>query len=148
MPTLAKNKKAYFDYEILDTYEAGLVLTGQEVKAAKNGHINFQGAFVGFYKNEAFLKNAHISKYKYAAPAEEYHPEQDRKLLLHRKEIAYLRGKSEERGLTIIPLSLYTKGARVKLELGVAKGKKKYDKRASIKKREQQREDARLAKER
>ncbi len=148
MPILAKNKKAYFDYEILQTLEAGLVLTGAEVKSLRRGHINFQGAFISIQLKHAYLKQAHIGHYPYAAQVPGENPERERKLLLHAKEIAYLRSKLEERGLTVIPLSLYTKGPRIKLEIAIAKGKKTYDKRESIKKRERQREDARIAKER
>ncbi len=147
MPTYAVNKKARFDYEILDTYEAGLILTGQEVKSVRAGQMNLKGAFVSFHNNGAFLTNAHISKYKFAGTAFDYDPDQSRKLLLKNKEIAYLREKLQEKGLTIIPLSVYNKGRRIKLEIGVAKGKKKYDKRESIKRREVKRELDRKMKE-
>lgn len=145
MPTYATNKHARFDYEILDTFEAGLVLSGQEVKSIRGKQINLKGSFISFHKNEAFLTNAHISKYKYAGTLENYDPTQSRKLLLGRKDIDKLRGKSEEKGLTIVPLSVYTRGSKIKVSIGVAKGKKKHDKRETIKKRDQDR-DLRRAK--
>ncbi len=140
MPVYATNKKAKFDYEVLETTEAGLVLTGMEVKSIRTGHISLKGAFVTFHENSAFLTNVHISKYKYAGKAPEYEPERSRKLLLKKKEINYLRGKSQEKGLTIVPISVYTKSRHIKVEIAVCRGKKIYDKRAAIKKRELKRE--------
>jgi len=140
MPTYTINKKAKFDYEILETFEAGLVLNGIEVKSIRGGGASLKGAFVTFHGENAFLTNMHVSKYKYAGNTPEYEPERSRRVLLKRREIRYLRGKSEERGLTIVPISLYTKGRRIKVEIAVCRGKKKYDKRASIKKRELKRE--------
>lgn len=142
MSVYAKNKKARFDYEILETIEAGLVLTGPEVKSIRTGNIKLTGGFITTHNNEAYLTNAHISKYKYSN-IKNYDPERSRKLLLSTKEINYLRGKSQERGLTIVPLSVYTKGRHIKIEIGVARGKKKYDKRRVIKEREQKRETER-----
>ncbi|MBT3817328.1 MAG: SsrA-binding protein SmpB [Candidatus Magasanikbacteria bacterium] len=146
MPTLGKNKKARFDYEILDTLEAGLVLTGQEVKSLRTGNIRMAGSYVTFHKNTPQLTNLHIPKYKYASNIADYDPERSRAILLKKKEIAYLRGKSQEKGLTIIPLSVYTKGRKIKMEIGIARGKKQFDKRQTIKKREQDREDRRMFK--
>lgn len=146
MSTLSLNKKAKFDFEILQKYEAGLVLTGQEVKSVRYGSVSLNGGYITFHSNEAFLINVHIPKYKFAGNLKNYDPERSRKLLLKTKEISYLRGKSEERGLTIIPLSLYTKGRHLKLEMAVVRGKKKFDKRESIKKREVNREMARKIK--
>lgn len=140
MTTYAKNKRARFDYEILETIEAGLVLSGQEVKAVRNNQMNLAGAFVVIEGNEAFLKQAQISAYKYAGILTDYDPKRTRKLLLSKREIAYLTGKSQEKGLTIIPISVYTKGRNIKLEIGIARGKKKHDKRQAIKKREIDRE--------
>ncbi len=139
MPQYAKNKKAYFEYEILDTFEAGLVLTGGEVKSIRTGHINMAGSFVSFHKEEAFLTNLHIPRYKNSDPKKEHDPERSRKLLLNRKEINFLRGKSQEKGLTIVPLSVYTKGTNIKVELGLVRGKKLHDKRKTIKDREEKR---------
>ncbi len=147
MPTYSTNKKVKFDYEILDEIEAGLVLTGQEVKSIRTGHISLKGSFVTIKGDEAWLTNVHIPKYKFAGNVKDYDPEQSRKLLLKKKEIDYLRGKSMERGLTIVPLSVYTRGRHVKVKIGIGKGKKKHDKRASIKKRELKRETDRMIKE-
>ncbi len=141
------NKKARYDYEILDTFEAGLVLEGQEVKSVRTGHLSLKGAFVTFYGNDAFLSNVHITKYKFAGTITNYDPERNRKLLLKRKEIDYLRGKALEKGLTIVPLSVYNKGRHIKVEIGIGKGKKKHDKRETIKKRELKRELSRNMKE-
>jgi SsrA-binding protein len=146
MPEYAKNKRARYDYEILETYEAGLVLTGQEVKSIRNGFARLDGAFVTFHGDSANLTNLHISKYRYASPKEEYIPDHTRRLLLKKREIDYVRGKSLEAGLTIIPLSLYTKGRHIKVEIGVAKGKKEFDKRETIKKRDTNREIKRALK--
>ena len=145
MPVLAKNKSAFFAYNILERIEAGLVLNGNETKAVRSGQANLKGAYIGFDTKGATLKGANISKYKFAT-VEEYNPTRTRRLLLHKKQIDYLRGKSQESGLTIVPLSLYTKGRRIKLEIGLAKGKKQYDKRADIKAREHKREKARALK--
>ena len=140
MPTYAKNKFAYHDYEILDTLEAGLVLTGRETKAIRTGTVRLKGSYVSLRGDEAWLVNAHIPRYKYAGIALEYDPEQPRKLLLKRKEIAYLEGKSHEKGLTIVPLSVYSNGRHIKLSIGVAKGKKLHDKRRTKKERDIQKD--------
>lgn len=140
MTTLSKNKKALFDYEVLQKYEAGLVLTGPEVKSIRTGSVSLSGGFITLHNQDAWLINVHIPRYKYAASIKNYEPDRSRKLLLKAKEINYLRGKSAEKGLTIVPLSLYTKGRHLKLELAVVRGKKKYDKRETVKKREIDRE--------
>lgn len=145
MPNLAINKKATFEYEILEKLEAGLMLTGAEVKSVRNGNIRLLGAYVTFHGTSANLLNAHISPYKYAQN-EEYDPTVSRRLLLKQKEINYLRGKLSEKGLTIIPLSVYTKGNLIKIEIGVGRGKKTFDKRESVKKRDQKREIAKKLK--
>ena len=143
---LADNKKALFNYEILEKTEAGLVLTGYEAKAVKNGQMNLKGAYVTFHGDDALLTNAHISRYKPAGKMPEYDPERSRHLLLHKKEISYLRGKSQEKGLTIIPIRVYTKNRFIKVELAVCRGKKQFDKRESIKKRDTLREIRRTLK--
>jgi len=140
MPVLAENKKALFDYEILEKYEAGLKLSGQEVKSAKMGQINLKGSYVTFHNGKAYVLNMHINKYKPAGPMPDYDPTHTRQLLLHKKEIAYLQGKSMEKGLTILPLQVYTKQRLLKIEVAVARGKKTYDKREAIKTRELKRE--------
>src|SRR3989338_4735055 len=142
MPQITTNKKALHDYQILEKLEAGLVLTGAEVKAIKNGQINLKGSYITIdQKSQAWLINVHVSPYKPARGSQtHYEPTQSRKLLLKKKEIDYLRGKSQEHGLTILPISVYTKGGLVKVEIGIAKGKKQFDKRRIIKKREVDRE--------
>lgn len=140
MPTYVTNKRARFDYEILETAEAGLVLTGQEVKSIRAGHGKLIGAFVTFRGIVPMLTNFHLPAYRFAGLLPDYDPEHSRQLLMKKKEINQFRGKVEEEGLTIVPLSLYTKGRLIKLEIGLARGKKKYDKREAIKKKEVKRE--------
>ena len=147
MPELANNKKAYFDYEILQTFEAGLVLIGQEVKSIKNKHISLKGAYVVPKGNEFFLIGANVPPYQPKNAPKNYESERTRKLLLEKSEINYLIGKSKQKGLTLIPLRVYTKSGRIKLEFGIAKSKKKFDKRETIKKRDFKREKARIMKE-
>jgi SsrA-binding protein len=141
MSTLAYNKRANFDYEILDTYEAGLVLFGHEVKSVKTGHVSLKGSYVTIKKSgnklpELMLINAHISLYKKASNIINYEPTRPRKLLLKKNEIKHLIGKKDEQGLTLVPIKLYTKHSKIKLEFGIGRGRKKYDKREVIKKRE------------
>lgn len=142
MPQIAINKKALADYTILEKFEAGIALQGPEVKSVKAGQINLKGSYITIdSKSQTWLIGAHISAYKPAAAVQrDYQPTRSRSLLLRKKEVDYLQGKSREKGLTILPISVYTKGSLIKLELAVAKGKKQYDKRQSIKKREIDRE--------
>lgn len=142
---LSKNKKAFFDYNILEKIEAGMVLNGPEVKSVKNGQINLKGSYIIFHNNEAFLFNAHIAFYQKSS-LKNYDPRRERKLLLHKKEITYLINKSQEKGLTVLPLRVYLKNGKIKLEIGIAQGRKKYDKRELIKKREIRREIERTLK--
>ena len=144
---VCRNRKAYFEYHIDDLYEAGLVLKGTEVKSLRLGKANIQDAFARFRDGEIFLLNAHISPYPYAA-GENHDPTRPRKLLLHRREMKRLLGKLTERGYTLIPLKLYFKNEHAKIELGLAKGKKKFDKRETIRRREEQRELERARKRR
>jgi len=146
MPQITKNKKALHNFEVLEQFEAGIVLSGQEVKSVKQGHINLDGSYVRINKNEAWLVNAQIPKYARAGALPEYDPRQKRKLLLRRQEIRYLTGKTQEKGLTLIPVSVYTKRTKIKVEIGLARGKKKHDKRTTIKKREDDRRIARAMK--
>ena len=148
MPTLAVNKKARFDYEILETLEGGLKLTGTETKSVKAGHVQLKGAFLHVQGKELWLKGAFISAYKPAGAQTAYKADRDRKVLVHRRELSRLIGKKSQEGLTIIPLSIYTKGDLVKLEFGVARGKKQYEKREAIKKRDVQRDIREKLKER
>lgn len=130
------NKQAGFNYDILEKYEAGLVLSGQEVKSVKNGQMNLKGAYVALKHTpspEFFLINAHISAYKNAGPLPSYDPTQSRKLLLTKKEIKSLIGKLNQKGLTIIPLKIYNVRNLIKLELGLGKGKKQYEKKEAKK---------------
>ena len=142
MGTLAFNRQARREYEILKTYEAGMVLKGYEVKSVKNGQINLKGSYIVIKRIEdkkslaPFLVKAHISIYKPAGQKDEYDPYRDRQLLLDRDEISQLIGKSQESGLTLIPLKVYTKHKLLKLEIGVGRGKKKFDKREDIKKKD------------
>jgi len=139
--SMVDNKKAYFDYEILEKFEGGLSLIGQEVKALRTRGITLAGTYVLVKQNktgriEAFWIGANIPPYQPYNADKSYNPQRDRKLLLNREELKYLLGKSMEKGLTLVPLSVYTKKHKIKLEFGLAKGKKNFDKRESIKKRE------------
>jgi len=139
MTIIAKNRRASFDYELQDKYEAGLVLSGQEVKSIKTGHVSLNGSFVTRKGNEMFLTNASIPLYKFAGEMKNYDPTRSRKLLLKKSEIKYLIGKMSVEGLTLVPLCVYTKRKLIKLEFSVGKGKKKFDKRDTIQKREDKR---------
>ena len=134
--SLAANDRARHDYELLEKLEAGLVLSGHEVKSAKTGHLKLKGAHVAFTRGEAMLVGAHIARYPKAGPLPDYDPERSRKLLLHKRQLERLRGKREEEGLTIVPLRAYMVGGRIKIEIAVARGKKQYEKRETIKKRD------------
>ena len=139
--SMVDNKKAYFDYEVLEKFEAGLSLIGQEVKALRTRGITLAGTYVLIKRDktgraEAFWIGANIPPYQPENADKGYDPKRDRKLLLNKEELNYLLGKSMEKGLTLVPLSVYTKKHKIKLEFGLAKGKKKFDKRDSIKKRE------------
>lgn len=140
MPALARNKRATYDYEILERIEAGIALTGQEVKSAKTGHAKLQGAFVNIRNGEAWIKNLFIAPYPHARPLENYEPSQNRRLLLHRREIVALEKKLDGERLTIVPISLYTKAGNVKVELGLARGKRTFEKKDAIQRRELDRE--------
>lgn len=139
MPTLANNKDARFSYHILEEFEAGIVLLGPEVKAAKRGDINMQGSYATLRENGLWLINCHIGPYKPAAALNPADPRHERKLLLKKAELGSLVGKLKSEGLTLLPLSFYTRSGLVKVALGLGRGKKKYDKRLAIKKRESDR---------
>ena len=147
MKIFAENKKAYFNYEILEKLEAGIALIGQEVKSIKNGRINLAGSYVVLRNNEAFLVGSKIPPYQPKNAPADYNSERPRKLLLKKSEIKYLIGKTKQKGLTLAPLKVYTKDGKIKLEFGIAKGKKKFDKRELIKKRETEREIRRTLKQ-
>lgn len=139
MRVWAKNKEAFFNYSIEQELEAGIVLAGHEVKSVKRGDVSLKGAHVTVHGNEAFLVNAHISAYKYAGELKGYEPTRTRKLLLSKKEISSLIGTAKEQGMAVVPLEMYEKRGLVKVKLGIGRGKKKYDKRESIKRRDDQR---------
>ena len=140
MPDLAENKRARFDYAILETYEAGIELRGFEVKAIRIGRLNLSGSYVIIRGNEAYLINADLPAYQPLNTPEGYDSKRSRRLLLNRKEVRELMGRVKESNLTIIPLNVYTKGTLIKVKIGLGKPKKKSDKRETIKKRETDRE--------
>lgn len=142
---ISDNKKAWFNFEILEKFEAGMVLTGSEVKSIREGAINLKDSYVSFANGEAFLQNAHISEYK-ASSYNNHHPERLRKLLLHRDEINKIMGRVQEKSLSCVPLKVYFKDGRIKVEIGLARGKKQHDKRESIKNKDSARELARALK--
>ena len=144
MAIYASNDKARFDYEILETYEAGLVLTGQETKSVKSGKVSIKGCYVKIIGNEAWLIGITISPFQPGNIPPDYDAQRTRKLLLKKPEIKYLIGKSQEKGLSLVPLKLYGKNNLIKLEIGVGRWKKKYDKREVIKKREFERKVKRI----
>ncbi|MDO8676372.1 MAG: SsrA-binding protein SmpB [Candidatus Azambacteria bacterium] len=146
MAIFSENRKAHFDYEILEKFEAGLVLEGAEVKSIKNGRMNLTGSYINLHGSELYLINAPVAPYQPKNQPADYDPYRSRKLLLKRGEISYLTGKIKQKGLTLIPLKVYNKGRRIKLEFGLARGKKQYDKRASIAKKETQRKIERAIK--
>lgn len=148
MKTYAENDKAYFNYNIIQKYEAGLVLTGIEVKSIKTGKITIKGSYITIKDNEAYLTGATIPPYQPNNTPKDYDPQRSRKLLLEKKEINELIGKSKESGIALVPLKVFDKNARIKLEFGIGKGKKKYDKRETIKKRDTEREIDRALKTR
>jgi SsrA-binding protein len=146
MSTLSENKKAYHDYEILKKFEAGISLNGQEVKSTKLGRASIKGSYITFSEKEAFLTGAVIPAYQPKNAPKDYNDKRERKLLLQKKELKHLIGKKEEKGLTFIPLKIYTKGRIVKLEIAIVRGKKKKDIRETIKKRDFNREKQRFIK--
>jgi SsrA-binding protein len=145
--TIAVNRKAQHDYHVLETVEAGIVLTGTEIKSIRAGKVSLREAYARPDKGELWLLGAHISHHPGGGPYN-HEPTRPRKLLLHRKEITAIIGKSEQKGLTIVPLKLYLKKGLAKVELGIAKGKKLYDKRESIRRKETAREMDRTVKRR
>lgn len=140
MSELTVNKKAHYDYEILERFEAGLMLLGHEVKSVKAGGAHLSGSYVIIRHNRAWLIGAHIGRYRQAGPLSGYDPERSRQLLLHKKELRYLQGKATEKHLTFIPLRMYTKAGKIKLEFALARSKKKYEKREQIKRRDIERQ--------
>src|SRR6185295_13803503 len=144
---IAENRKAFHDYHILESFEAGLVLLGTEVKAIREGRVNLRDSFARIENGEVYLCNVNISPYSHRGYAE-HEPLRRRKLLLHRDEIRKLIGKTVEKGMTLVPVRLYFKKGRVKVAVSLAKGKKEYDKRETVKRRETERETRAAIKER
>lgn len=136
MTTLAINKRATFDYELQEHFEAGLMLLGAEVKSIKTGHISLKGSFVHFHEGELYLVNADIPQYKFAKNLPSYDARRSRKILIKKAQIKSLIGKIHAQGLTLVPLKVYTKKRLIKLEFALARGKKSFDKRANIAKKE------------
>ena len=133
------NRRARYDYEIFDRFETGIVLTGAEVKSIKGGRIKLDEAFVRILNGELWLLNAHIPAYKFA-DSRNYQPERTRKLLVHRKELLSLTKKIEGKNLSLVPLSCYNKGPKIKLEVGIGRGKKQWEKREKIRRQDLDRE--------
>ena len=147
MPHYAENRKARFNYEFLEKYETGIELLGTEVKSVRGGQMSLEGAFVIIRGGEAFLINANIPPYQPANAPKDYDSLRNRKLLLTKKEIAELAGSEKNKSLTIVPISVYNKGRKIKVEIALVKGKKKFDKRETLKKRDMDREIRREIKE-
>ncbi len=145
MKIIQKNKKAYFDYEILQEFTAGIMLTGPEIKSVRKGNVNLKGSYVTIIKAEAFLKNVHISKYQYDSSAD-FEPFRERKLLLSEKELHKIGSRLNTQGVTVIILAIGLVGKYAKAQIALARGKKKHDKRETIKGREQKRTLDRLVK--
>lgn len=140
------NKKARHEYQVLDSFEAGIVLKGTEVKSLRNGHLVLLDAYIDVIQNEMFLKNAHIPPYEMANQFN-HEPERDRKLLMHKHEIIKIGTKVNEKGFTLIPLKVYFKGGKVKIQVGLCKGKDRADKRHSLKEKEAKRDVARAVRD-
>lgn len=140
MPDLAENKLARRDFAITETLEVGLALTGQEVKSIRAGFLKLQGSYATITRGEAWLIGSHLPPYKPAGMPLGYVPDRSRKLLVHNRELIYLSGKIAERGLTLVPIRVYTQRGKLKLELGLGRGHKEYEKRDIIKKRDVDRE--------
>lgn len=145
MKVFARNRKAHYEYEIIEKYEAGIALLGTEVKSVRNGRVNLSEGYVVIRNEEAYLINVHISPYK-QGNIFNHEPLRSRKLLLKKREIKRLMGLIQQKGLTIVPLQIYDRNGWIKVEIAVVRGKKKYDKRETIKKREAQREMERIIK--
>lgn len=144
----AVNRKAFHDYFIEEEYEAGIVLSGSEIKSVRAGRVNLRGAYARIENDEAWLLDAHISPYEQSGTYFNHEPTRPRKLLLHRREINRLLGKLEAKGLTLVPLDMHLKGRRAKVKLGLARGKKLYDKREATAERDANRQIDRVLKER
>lgn len=138
--SIVSNRKAYYEYHILEEYEAGIVLVGNEVKSIREGNVILNDSFIYMSDGEVWIKNLKVSKYKQSHPSVTHEENRDKKLLLTKKEISKISRKLEENGTTCVPLSIFTKNNKIKIKIGVAKGKKLWDKKESIKQRDIQRE--------
>lgn len=147
-PTLADNRKARHDYHIDESYEAGLVLTGSEIKSIRAGRANLRGSYVRVQNGEVWMYDSHISIYEQSGKYFNHEPTRPRKLLLHRREISRIAGQVDRQGYTLVPLRIYMKGHRAKVELALARGKKLYDKREDIASRQAKRDIERVMKSR
>lgn len=145
MKIIQKNKKAYFDYEVLDEYRAGIMLTGSEIKSIRGGNVNLKGGYISIQNDEVFLKNVNISRYKHDS-GDDYEPFRTRTLLLKESEIHKITNHLNTQGVTVIPLVIGLDGKYAKIQIGVAKGKKKHDKRHAIKDRDVKRQMDRMKK--
>jgi len=148
MITYAQNKSALFNYEVVETLEAGLVLKGYEVRAIKDSNANLKGSYATVHNGILELRNAHVGKFKPAGKLEDYDPTHPRKLLIRKKELLNLLGKLTQQGLTLVPISLYSRNNKIKVELALVRGKKLHDKRETIKRREQNVQLNRIMKDR
>lgn len=144
---ITKNRRARFNYEILETIEAGMVLTGSEVKSIRDGKVSLAESYAEFRRGELYLVQAHVAEYT-QAHARNHDPLRPRKLLLHRRQLERLEDAVSREGMTLVPLSIYTRGHHIKMELGLGRGKKTHDKRQTIKEREQKRDMDRALRER
>lgn len=140
MKIFAKNKRAFFDYEILEKYEAGIKLLGLEVKSVKKGNISLKGSFIVIKHSEVYLINATITPYQQKNTPYDYNPKRTRKLLLKKEEIKTLIGKTSQKGLTLVPLKVYNKGSKIKIEIALVKSKKKFQKKQKLKEKDIERE--------
>lgn len=140
MATFADNRKARHNYEVLEEYDAGLVLSGAEVKAVREGGANLTGSYLSFERGELWIKGMTIARYSKAGRAEGYDPARPRKALMRKRELKSLLGKSQQKGLTLIPISLYARGRHIKLKFGLCRGKKSHDKREAKKRRDIERD--------
>lgn len=138
--SIVSNRKAYYEYHILEEYEAGIVLVGNEVKSIREGNVILNDSFIYMSGGEVWIKNLKVSKYKQSHPSVTHEENRDKKLLLTKKEISKMSKKLEENGTTCVPLSIFTKNNKIKIKIGVAKGKKLWDKRQSIKDRDMKRD--------
>lgn len=146
MPTFAENRKAHYDYETLETFQGGLVLTGQEAKSIRAGKAKLQGTFLKLLGGELWLIGAHIAPYEKASHLEGYDPTRSRKVLVRQSELRYFTGKLQEKGLTLVPFSFYPNGRCIKVSFGLCRGKKTHNKRETLKQRDIERSTRRVLK--